>query len=155
CTAQALVAERTGQFGVAMEVLASLVRQWEDDPGERDRPSLLPTLVRLALAAGDRQVAQWAATPCDSDAEANTGPYASGAALRCRGLLDANPADLRTAVDCFRSIDTIPALAGSLEDLAVTHGQRGESQPARAAYAEAVELYQGLSAACDLARARS
>jgi len=153
--ARALVAEQAGNVGVAVEVLASFVRLREHHPQERDRPYLLPTLVRLALAAGDLPVARWATTLCGRDTNTNEGPYASGAARHCHGLLDANPADLLAAVDSFRSIATIPALAGSLEDLAVVHGQRGELQAARAAYAEAVELYQSLGAACDLARARS
>jgi DNA-binding CsgD family transcriptional regulator len=152
---RALTAEQAGQFGEATEVLAAFVRQDEDRPADHERQFVLPTLVRLALAAGDRGIAEWATALCGRDAAHLPGPYASAAARHCQGLLDANPADLRAAVDGFRAIGDVPALADSLENLAVVYGQRGEVQAARAAYAEAVELYQGMGAAACLARAWS
>jgi hypothetical protein len=55
----------------------TLIHQW------------LPDLVRLALAAGDRQMAQAAAQACQAEAAAETRPArAAAASLRCRGLLD-------------------------------------------------------------------
>src|SRR5262249_34997522 len=69
--AEALVAERAGRFGAALEVLASRVRQGEDDVRERDRTLLLPTVVRLALAAGDRRAGRRGTTLCASHTQAN------------------------------------------------------------------------------------
>ena len=151
---RALVAEREGRFSVALELLAAQVRATEDDPREihGDR---LPVVVRLALATGHRELARWATGLSEREARAESGPSTHAAARRCHGLLDAKVVDVRAAVDAYRGIGEVPALAGSLEDLAVVYGQRGEVQEGRAAYAEAVEIYQGLGAATDLARARS
>jgi DNA-binding CsgD family transcriptional regulator len=155
--ARALVAERAGRFDTALDLLASAVRQSEEAGSGHDRswPHFLPTVVRLALAAGRREIAEWATGLCDRQAELNSGPFSTAAARRCHGLVEGNVADLRAAVDGYRGVGTIPELAGALEDLAVVCGEQGEVQAARAAHAEAVELYQGLGAVCDLARARS
>jgi DNA-binding CsgD family transcriptional regulator len=153
--AQALVAERTGQIHVALDVLASSVRRRDSGGHDRDLQYDLATVVRLAVAAGDREIARWATERCDREAELVSGPFVAAAAHHCHGLLDTKAADLRLAVDGYRAIGATPALAGGLEDLAVVHGMRGEVQDALTAYAEAVELYQGLGAVCDLARARS
>ena len=115
----------------------------------------LPTVVRLALAAGRQDLARRAIMLCDRAIERDDGLIAAAAACRCRGLLDADPARLREAVDRYRAIGDVPDVAGSLEDLAVVYGQRGEVQAARAAYAEAVEVFQALGANTDLVRARS
>jgi hypothetical protein len=53
----------------------------------------LPDLVRLAVAGDDMPMAQTAAQACEAEAAAETRPArAAAASLRCRGLLEADPA---------------------------------------------------------------
>ena len=86
----------------------SLTHQW------------LPDLVRLALAAGDRQMAQAAAQACQAEAAAETQPArAAAASLRCHGLLRSDPGPLRNAVAHYRSAGPAVELPAALEDLAV------------------------------------
>jgi hypothetical protein len=80
----------------------TLIHQW------------LPDLVRLALAADDRQMAQaatQAATQaCQAEAAAETRPArAAAASLRCHGLLESDPDPLQEAVAHYRAAG--PAVA--------------------------------------------
>jgi len=122
----------------------TLIHQW------------LPDLVRLALAAGDRQMAQAAAQACQAEAAAETQPArAAAASLRCRGLLMSDPSPLRDAVAHYRSAGPAVELPAALEDLAVVLAERGRSDEARVALHEAVSLYDGLQATWDIRRADS
>ena len=116
----------------------------------------LPDLVRLALAAGDRQMAQVAAQACQAEAAAETQPArAAAASLRCRGLLRSDPGPLRNAVAHYRSAGPAVELPAALEDLAVVLAERGRRDEARVTLHEAVGLYDGLQAAWDIRRADS
>ncbi len=115
----------------------------------------LPDLVRLALAAGDRPMAQAAAQACQAEAAAETRPArAAAASLRCRGLLGSDPGPLRDAVAHYRSAGPAVELPAALEDLAVALAGRGQHDEARVTLHEAVGLYDGLQAAWDIRRAR-
>ena len=71
----------------------TLIHQW------------LPDLVRLALAVGDRRMAQAAAQACQAEAAAETRPArAAAAGLRCHGLLESDPDLLRDAVTHYRGV---------------------------------------------------
>jgi DNA-binding CsgD family transcriptional regulator/tetratricopeptide (TPR) repeat protein len=152
--AHALALEQSGETRQAMARLAgilprrdgemTLVHQW------------LPELVRLALAAGDRQMAQAAARACQAEAAAETRPArAAAASLRCRGLLGSDPGPLRDAVAHYRSAGPAVELPAALEDLAVVLAERGLDDEARVTLHEAVGLYDGLQAAWDIRRADS
>jgi DNA-binding CsgD family transcriptional regulator/tetratricopeptide (TPR) repeat protein len=152
--AHALVLEQAGNTHQAMQVLAAilprrdgemtLVHQW------------LPDLVRLAIAAGDESVARTAAQACQAEAEAETKPArAVAASMRCRGLLNSDPAPLTEAVAHYREVGPAVELPAALEDLAVVLARRGSEGDARAALNEAVGLYEGLSAAWDIRRAEA
>ena len=97
----------------------------------------LPDLVRLALAAGDRPMAQAAAQACQAEAAAETRPArAAAASLRCQGLLESDPGPLRDAVAHYRSAGPAVELPAALEDLAVVladrgRERRGQGRPAR------------------------
>jgi DNA-binding CsgD family transcriptional regulator len=150
CIDQAL--EQSGETRQAMLVLAAilprrggemtLVHQW------------LPDLVRLAMAAGDRRVAQAAAKACQAEAAAETRPArAAAASLWCDGLLESDPVPLREVVAHYRTAGPAAHLPGALEDLAVVLAKRGQEDEARAAFNEAVTLYDGLQAHWDIRRA--
>jgi DNA-binding CsgD family transcriptional regulator/tetratricopeptide (TPR) repeat protein len=152
--AHALALEQSGDTRQAMLRLAeilprhdgemTLIHQW------------LPDLVRLALAAGDRQMAQAAAQACYAEAAAETQPArAAAASLRCRGLLGSDPGPLQDAVAHYRSAGPAVELPAALEDLAVVLAERGRGDEARVTVREAVGLYDGLQAAWDIRRADS
>jgi DNA-binding CsgD family transcriptional regulator len=152
--AHALALEQRGETRQAMLVLAgilprragemTLTHQW------------LPDLVRLAIAAGDRRMAQAAAQACQAEAAAETQPArAAAASLRCRGLLRPDPGLLRDAVAYYRSAGPAVELPAALEDLAAVLANRGRHDEARAALNEAVTLYEDLDARWDIRRADS
>jgi hypothetical protein len=114
----------------------------------------LPHLVRLALAAGDRQIAQGAAQACQAEAAAETQPArAAAASLRCHGLIASDPDPLRDAAAHYRAVGPAVELPAALEDLAFVLADRGQEDEARAALNEAVSLYGGLQARWDIRRA--
>ena len=152
--AHALTLEQSGETLQAMRRLAemlprrngemTLIHQW------------LPDLVRLALAAGDRPMAQAATRACQAEASAETHPArATAASLRCRGLLDPDPDSLREAVAHYRALGPAVELPAALEDLAVVLAERGQDDDARTALNEAVSLYEGLQARWDIRRAEA
>jgi DNA-binding CsgD family transcriptional regulator len=152
--AHALALEQSGDIRQAVRVLGAilprrdgemtLIHQW------------LPDLVRLAVAAGDSQVAQTAAQACQAEAAAETQPArAAAASLRCQGLLTADPEPLREAVAHYRAVGPAVQLPAALEDLAVVLAGRGREGDAKAALNEAVGQYESLGAAWDIRRAES
>ena len=150
--AHALALEQSGETHQAMLRLAAmlprrdgemtLIHQW------------LPDLVRLALAAGDRPMAQAATRACQAEAAAETHPArATVASLRCRGLLESDPDPLTEAVAHYRALGPATELPGALEDLAVVLARSGREEGASTAFTEAVSLYEGLQARWDIRRA--
>jgi len=152
--AHALALEQSGETRQAMLVLAgilprrdgemTLIHQW------------LPDLVRLAIAAGDRRMAQAATQACQAEATAETLPArAAAASLRCRGLLRSDPDPLRDAVAHYRSAGPAVQLPAALEDLAAVLAKRSRPEEAKAALNEAASLYEDLDARWDIRRADS
>ena len=150
--AHALALEQSGETHQAMLRLAAmlprrdgemtLIHQW------------LPDLVRLALAAGDRPMAQAATRACQAEAAAETHPArATVASLRCRGLLESDPDPLTEAVAHYRALGQATELPAALEDLAVVLARSGREEEASTAFTEAVSLYEGLQARWDIRRA--
>jgi DNA-binding CsgD family transcriptional regulator len=150
--AHALALEQSGETHQAMLRLAgmlprrdgemTLIHQW------------LPDLVRLALAAGDREMAQAATQACQAEAAAETHPArATAASLRCHGLLESDPGPLREAVAHYRALGPALELPAALEDLADVQARSGREEDARTALNEAVSLYEGLQAHWDIRRA--
>jgi len=150
--AHALALEQSGETRQAMARLATLLPRHQ-----REMTLLhqwLPDLVRLALAAGDRQLAQDAARACQAEAAAETRPArAAAASLRCRGLLESDPGPLQEAVAHYRTVGPLVELPASLEDLAVVLAEHTRGDEARATLTEAVSLYEGLQARWDIHRA--
>jgi DNA-binding CsgD family transcriptional regulator/tetratricopeptide (TPR) repeat protein len=150
--AHALALEQSGDTQQAVQVLAAilprrdgemtLIHQW------------LPDLVRLAITAGDSQVAQAAAQACQAEAEAETQPArAAVASLRCQGLLRSDLGPLQGAVAHYRAVGPAVELPAALEDLAVVLASGGRGSDAKAALNEAIGLYENMRAAWDIRRA--
>jgi DNA-binding CsgD family transcriptional regulator len=152
--AHALSLEQSGKTREAMLRLAEIVPRRDGEMTLTHQ--WLPDLVRLALAAGDRQVARGAAQACQDEAAAETPPArATAASLRCRGLLRSDPGPLRTAVAHYRSPGPAVELPAALEDLAVVLAKRGQEDEARAVMNEAASLYEDMEARWDIRRADS
>ena len=152
--AHALALEQSGDTRQAMLRLAEILPRRDGEMTLTHQ--WLPDLVRLALAAGDRPMAQAAAQACQAEAAAETRPArAAAASLRCGGLLRSDPGPLRDAVAHYRSAGPAVELSAALEDLAVVLAERGQNDEARVTLHEAVGLYDGLQAAWDIRRADS
>jgi DNA-binding CsgD family transcriptional regulator len=152
--AHAVALEQRGETRQAMQVLAAIVPRHD---GEMTLiHQWLPDLVRLAIAAGDRQIARTAAQACQEEAAAETQPSrAAAASLRCQGLLESDPAPLRDAVAHYRTVGPAVELPAVVEDLAAVLAERGQHEEARAALNEAVSLYEAPNARWDIRRADS
>jgi DNA-binding CsgD family transcriptional regulator/tetratricopeptide (TPR) repeat protein len=152
--AHALALEQSGETRQAVARLAAML------PRHNGEMTLthqwLPDLVRLALTAGDTQIAQTAAQACRGEAAAETHPArAAAASLRCHGLLESDPGPLREAVAHYRAVGPAVELPAALEDLAAVQAGRGREEDARTALNEAVSLYEGMQAHWDIRRADS
>jgi DNA-binding CsgD family transcriptional regulator len=150
--AHALALEQSGETRQAMLTLAAILPRPDGEMTLTHQ--WLADLVRLAIAVGDRQLAQTAAQACATEAAAETQPArATAASLRSRGLLESDPVPLREAVVHYRTAGSAAELPAALEDLAVVLAERGQDDEARAALNEAVDLYDGLHAHWDTRRA--
>jgi len=150
--AHAMALEQRGETRQAMQVLAAIVPRHDGEMTLTHQ--WLPDLVRLAIAAGDRQMARTAAQACQAEAAAETRPArAAAASLRCQGLLESDPVPLRDAVAHYRAVGAAAELPAAVEDLAAVLAERGQHEEARAALNEAVSLYEGLNARWDIRRA--
>jgi len=150
--AHALSLEQSGETRQAMLRLAELFPRRDNEMTLTHQ--WLPDLVRLALAAGDRPLAQAAAQACQQEAAAETRPArAVAASLRCDGLMESDPDRLTAAVAHYRTVGPAVELPAALEDLAVVLAEHGRDNEARAALNEAVLRYEDMQARWDIRRA--
>jgi DNA-binding CsgD family transcriptional regulator len=152
--AHAVALEQRGETRQAMLALAEILPRRDDEMTLTHQ--WLPDLVRLAIAAGDRPMAETAAQACQQEAAAETQPArAAAASLRCQGLLNSDPVPLREAVAHYRTAGSAAELPAAMEDLAVVLAERGRRDEARAALNEAAAWYEPLNARWDIRRAES
>jgi DNA-binding CsgD family transcriptional regulator len=152
--AHAVALEQAGETRAAMLRLAGILPRSDGEMTLTHQ--WLPDVVRLALAVGDRRVAQAAAKACQEEAAAETRPArAAAASLRCRGLLESDPDLLADAVTHYRAPGPAVELPAALEDLAVVLAERDHDEAARSALSEAVSLYEDVQARWDIRRAGS
>jgi DNA-binding CsgD family transcriptional regulator len=133
--------------------------------GEEQRMAILPLfpidvtdepqLVRIALAAGDDQLAEATAAGAQRRAERNPGvPTIVATAAHARGLLTSNVDDLARAVDLFATAPRPLARASALEDLGLARASAGATEAAIEAFDGALVLYAGARASWDTGRVR-
>jgi DNA-binding NarL/FixJ family response regulator len=152
--AGAMLAERAGSVDEALAVLQPvLLPEYATDMIMRHL--LLPHLVRLALAAGHGELARSATMVAEQAAKEEAIADKVTAAQRCLGLLHNDPEPLAAAVETCRAGPSSPELADALADSAVVLGRRGDPEPARQAFAEAVDIYDRLGAGWDIMRLES
>ena len=133
--------------------------------GEEQRTSILPLfpidvtdeipLVRIALAAGDDELAEVAAAQADRRAQLNPGVATIVAtAAHVRGLLTSNIEELERAVELFAT-GPRPIVRGyALEDLGVARARAGAADAAIEAFDGALALFAEAGAAWDAGRVR-
>jgi DNA-binding CsgD family transcriptional regulator len=140
-------------------------RRWLAALGEQERLSLFPLfpldpgdapqLVRIALASGDRELAESAAAGAERRAGDNPAvPVFLASAVHARGLLTGDPGLLAEAVGILESGQRRMALACALEDLAAVQIQAGLRDQAIAALDRALASHAACGARWDLARVR-
>jgi DNA-binding CsgD family transcriptional regulator len=154
----ALQAMATGDRAVAHGWLCAM--------GEDQRTAILPLfpidvtdepqLVRIALAAGDEELAEVTAAQADRRAQLNPRvPTIVATAAHARGLLVSNVDDLERAAGLFATGPRTIAGASALEDLGVARARAGEVDTAIEALDGALVLYAQAGARWDAGRVRS
>lgn len=116
-------------------------------------PRLGSDLVRMALGTGRRDRAAAVTETVEAVADRMGAASARGAALRCRGLFEADPEILIKAVAAFRAAPRPLERALACEDAAVALGRHGRLREARPLFDEAMQVYEQLGARYDEDRA--
>jgi DNA-binding CsgD family transcriptional regulator len=152
--ANALLLEARGQPEGS---LATLCRAWDTCTGQglvSTLPLFAADLVRHAVGANDRHRAEQATNAIEELAGRNPGVTTlTGAALRCRGLVEDDAEVLVRAATAYRAGPRPLERALACEDAAWALGRIGRVGEARPLLEEATAVYEGLSASWDLARA--
>ena len=152
--ARALRAEQQGNLQLAVSTLSAVLQR---QAGEMTLAhQWLADLIRMGLAVGDEATvaAALATSRVEAEAESISG-RAAFMRLRCTGLADGDPEQLRGAVRHYRSAGPKVELAATLEDLAVVLAIRGEAAECRVIATEAIDLYGQIGAPGDIRRAES
>jgi DNA-binding CsgD family transcriptional regulator len=114
-----------------------------------------PQLVRIALAAGDRELAEAAVAEADRRAALNPlVPTIVATAAHARGLLEASTRELARAVELFATGPRSLAHASALEDLGVVRIGAGATAEGIDALDAALVLYAEAGARSDVGRVR-
>ena len=153
--ARALVLEAHGELAGALAALAGC---WDESArlGHTLEYRVLgPDLVRLALAAGAAGRAHDAAAGVAEMAAHNDVPSLAGASLRCLGLTQNDPALLSAAAKAYARGHRPLEQALACEDAGTVFARQGQAGQARPLLEQALEIYERLGAARDLARAEA
>jgi DNA-binding CsgD family transcriptional regulator len=140
--------------------------QWLCAMGEQERTQVLrrdwidvadePQMVRIALAVGDRELAESAAEDAIRRAELSPGIPSLGAiSAHARGLLAGSADELSEAVSLFERTSRPLALAAAYEDLGLAHQRQGTADSGIDALSRALVLFARAGATRDAARLRS
>ena len=153
--ASGLVREARGDLAGALEVLREAWEQCTEMGLVVDFRVIGPELVRVALICGDRELAQRAVAGLAELAAANDVRSLDGVVLRCRGLLDDDPALLDAAVDAYAASPRVVERAAAQEDAGAARLRRGDLDRGRALVEQALEVYDARSMKRDVARAEA
>ena len=153
----ALLAAADGQPARALE--------WLCRDGHDERMSIVPLfpmdggdevrLVRIAMSAGDHELASYAADSASARSNLNPGAICLAAvAAHTRGLLGSDIGELEDAVKLFERGPREMALAGALEDLAILYMKRDQKDQAIETLGRTLEIFAQAGAAWDAGRIR-
>jgi DNA-binding CsgD family transcriptional regulator len=149
---RAVAAEQDGGPGAAIAVLAQCL-----DPGLGAvmpmRHVLLLPLTRLALTAGQPELAAAAVAAAAEEARREPLPGKLSVAGQCRGLIERDITAVLAAADYARSAGRVVEHGEALEDAAVLAAQAGDEATARKLATDALRQYARLGAQWDIRRA--
>ncbi|WP_433710564.1 helix-turn-helix transcriptional regulator [Nocardia sp. CA-084685] len=114
---------------------------------------IFPDIARLAVDVGDEKAARSVVVASAEMARRQPTAARTGTALLCRGVAERDPAILRGAAADFRKAGRPLYEAQAYENAALLFAADGRGSDARGALDAAVELYTGLGASWDTARA--
>jgi DNA-binding CsgD family transcriptional regulator len=155
--------------------LLALIALWEGDAaaarahlcalGEAERFTIVPLnpvdvtdevpLARIAVAAGDGELAASAVTAAQERLRLNPGVASvAGTAAHVEGLVMRDADCLAVAVKCFEEGPRPLALASAMEDAGRVLAGRGDREEGVALLGQALELYSHAGASWDAARVR-
>jgi len=139
--------------GALPEALAALTDGFDGNTEEiQETEDLLADAARLAVATGDLDTARALAGHANALAAESEIPHRQANALYCRGLLDHDGPRLLTAAERYDDASRPLLKAKALEAAAEEFVGSGDRSQARAAFTQAVEVYNALGAAADVAR---
>ncbi|GIJ43789.1 LuxR family transcriptional regulator [Virgisporangium aliadipatigenens] len=147
--ARALLAEHEGR---PADALATLTAWISGDQELTEVIDLLPDGLRLAREHGDPATRAAMLALADSLWAKADVPHRAGLVHYGRGLHSGDPAVLRRAAACFRTAERPLWTATALGAAAVAAAEAGDRAGARAAFSDAVDGYERLGAAWDVAR---
>lgn len=153
--ARALLLEADGAIP---EAFATLADCWDECAAAGlavEYPVLGPDLVRLALAAGEGTRADEVTAAVAAVAASNDVSSLTGTALRCQGLRDDDPDALRRAIDAYAQSPRPLELALAREETGAILGRSGDIGAAGPLLDQALDAYERLDAARDVARIRA
>jgi DNA-binding CsgD family transcriptional regulator len=151
--ARGLLEEARGDAAGALVVLG---RAWDRDAAQGivyRRRAIGPDLVRLALAAGERDRAESVAAGVEEAAALASVPSLEGAARRCRGLVGSDIELLLRAVAAYEQGPSAFACAAAYEDAASALARAGRIPEATALFEKALAVYDDVGARRDTGRA--
>ena len=148
--ARSLDREHDGALPEALAALTGVLDRHAEELEEIE--ALIGDGVRLAVQVGDLSTAQAIARHAASLATASPNPHHQAGELYCRGLLAHEASLLLAAAKLYRDASRPLQRAKALEAAAGEFISTGELRPARAAFNQAVEIYEALGASADVAR---
>ena len=168
-TASAPIVQRHGAWYLALHAMcqgnAGEAHTWLGACDQADRQGLFPLfpleiaddpqLVRIAVAAGDGQLAGHIVEQAERRCELNPGVVSfKAAAAHARGLWQGSADDLRTAASLFATGPRPLATASALEDLGRSHASAGDTVDAISSLDRALAINVQAGASWDAARVR-
>ena len=141
------------QEGALPAALAELTAGLHGNAEELEEiEDLLTDAVRLAVQIGDLHAAGSLTGQAATLADGSQVPHRQGNAVYCRGLLDRDASRLLTAAEHYDEAGRPLQSAKALEAAAAMFLHSDDRTQARAAFTRAVEVYNTLGAAADVAR---
>jgi DNA-binding CsgD family transcriptional regulator len=150
--ARSLDREQAGALPEALEALTAGFNTAEDLEGGEE---VLADAVRLAVETGDLSTARTLMGYASALADGSEVPHRQAAALYCRGLLTHDATCLLAAAACYDDAARPLLSAQALEAAAGQFILAGDQAEARAAFTSAVDTYDNLGAAADVARVQA
>ncbi|MEV6340987.1 AAA family ATPase [Nocardia vinacea] len=150
---KALMRETRGDPRGALDILVDAHQRLADGLTAPTLYYIFPDIARLAADVGDEAAARSVVMASAELADRQPTAARTGTALLCRGVAERDPAVLRTAAADFRRAGRPLYEAQAYENAALLFAADGRGSDARGALDAAVELYNGLGASWDTARA--